>query len=167
MNYIIIIVACLITLWLVAKLISFFKGGGTFTQVTRNVSYLYYQGRLVYPKLREDAVRYIAIFINSASNRSHFPKNRITSLVLSHSHNDWASLCTEYSWEYSTSCGGPSPQAITPDIVSNFNDKLLQTISQVENQVKNGRTRSDVETALRSMSQLDVIGVTLELEKHQ
>ena len=167
MNYIIIIVVGLIALWIVAKIIPFFKGGGTFTQVTRNVSYLYYQGRLVYPKLREDAVRYIAIFINSASNRSHFPKDRITRLVLSHSHNDWASLCTEYSWEYSTSCGGPSPETISQDIVSNYNDKILQTISWVENQVKSGSTRNDVEMVLRRMSQLEVINITLELEKFQ
>jgi hypothetical protein len=167
MNYIIIIGACIFALWMVAKLFSFFKRGGTFTQVTRNVSYLYYQGRLVYPKLREDAVRYIAIMINSASNRSHFPKDRISRLVLSHSCNDWASLCMEYSWEYSTSCGGPSPQTISHDVVSNYNDKILQTISWVENQVKNGGTRSDVEMALRKMNQMELIGVTLELEKYQ
>lgn len=166
MNYI-IIVACIFALWMAAKIFAFFKGGGTFTQVTRNVSYLYYQGRLVYPKLREDAVRYIAIMINSASNRSHFPKDRIARLVLSHSAHDWASLCTEYSWEYSKSCGGPSLQSIPHNIVSDYNYKISNAISGVKNKVNSGKIRGDCEMALRGMNQLEVINVTLELEKYQ
>lgn len=161
----IIILVCGIGLLLAPKLFRFFKKGGTFTQVTQNVSYLYFQGRLVYPKLNEDAVRYIAILINSASNRSHFPKDRIKQLVLSHSNEGWPALCTEYTWEYSTSCGGPSPDSISQDIVSQYNDKISQTISWVENQVRGGNIRSDCERVLRGMSQMDVIGVVLELEK--
>jgi hypothetical protein len=163
MTYVIIIV-CIVVFLLAVKLYSFFQRGGTFTQVTRNVSYLYFQARLVYPKLAEDAVRYIAILINSSTNRSHFTRDRIKQLVLSYSGDDWTSLCTKYSWEYSSSCGGPSPLSIPPDIISEYNEKILQTISWVENQVKHGKTRKDCELVLRGMSQQEVIDVVLELE---
>lgn len=163
MIYVIIIV-CIVVLLLVVKLYSFFQRGGTFTQVTRNVSYLYFQARLVYPKLAEDTVRYIAILINSASNRSHFTRDRIKQLVLSCSRDDWTSLCTKYSWEYSSSCGGPSPLSIPQDIISKYNDKVLQTISWVENQVKDGKARKDCELVLRGMSQQEVIDILLELK---
>jgi hypothetical protein len=161
----IITLASALGLLVVYKLIRFTQKGGTFTLITKNVSYLYFQGRLVYPKLYEDAVRYIALLINSASNRSHFPKDRIKQLVLSCSNEDWFILCAEYTWEYSMSCGGPSPDSLPHELVTWYFGKIRQTISWVENQVRCGKTRKNYENVLRGMSQMEVIEIVLELEK--
>ena len=59
MTYIAILVFIFLA-WLIFKIYQFLKMGGTFTLVTRNVCFLYYQAKLVYPKLNEDdAIRLI------------------------------------------------------------------------------------------------------------
>lgn len=163
----ILIAGGILIIWLLFKLIMFFKRGGTFTQTTRNVSFLYFQAKLIYPKLDENAIRYLAILINTSTNRTHFSKNKIAQLVLAHSEKNWGYLCTEYTWKYSESCGGPPRHLIDINIVHNFNNKITQNISWVKKRVNAGNFQHRNEMILREIPQFELMSIIVELEKHQ
>lgn len=166
MTYIAILVFIFLA-WLIFKIYQFLKMGGTFTLVTRNVCFLYYQAKLVYPKLNEDAIRYIALLINSHTFRSKFPIEIIRDIVVSFRDSDWKTLCSYYTWAYSKANDGRSRDSLPPLIAAKLDDKIIENISWVENRIKTGRTRRMPENALRSIPQIEVMNIVSELEKHQ
>lgn len=145
----------LVSRWLVKK----YLNGGSFILVAENVSYLYYQAKIVYPKMSEKGCRFLAIYMNTASNRKHFSGKLIRDIVFDVGNLDWSVLCSVYCWMYSESCGGPSFNNTPKETIELFNQKVLEKTIEIQKNVSNGRVPRRFDDALRSLSQVELIGI--------
>lgn len=161
----VVAIGAAVCIWLGFKIFRFFTDGGTFTQATRNSSYLYYRIKTIYPKLSEDGVRYLALKINTASARREFPLLAIATMVNVFSARSWETLCTHYTWEYAKLVGQVNTRDIPIQVEMKSTQKAKANVRRVEEQVRNGMRRKGYELMFRRFDMPFMLGEILEMKE--
>lgn len=135
---------------------------GSFTLVTRNVSYLYYQAKIVYPKLPEIKRRFIALFINSASIRNRFSAEDIIDLVIETAKWPWSEVCARYTWQYAENIGGMERrfvQSLDSDSIAAEHafTAIATSVQWVQSRVESGHYNRFAERTLRTIPRNSLI----------
>lgn len=153
---------CLGAFVFIEKAIRFFLAGGTLTMPARNATFLYEQIKIVYPKMRENSVRYLALLMNSSAARSELPKQFIQNLVLEYAGREWEELCIAYTWIWAECVGHVDMNRIPADVHLSKSEKIRDQIEEASYFTAHGDRR--YEKKLRSIPQFVLLSILADLE---
>lgn len=154
------ILLCILFLFifvLLEKAIRFVFAGGSLTQPARNATFLYEQIKIIYPRMREPTVRYLALFLNSMNARSEFPKNLLQDMVWKYKEHEWKDLCLAYTWEWAVRVGHVDTSRLPRNLIFSKSNKIREQIEDASWYTAHGDRR--YEKKLRSIPNLVLLAI--------